>query len=122
MSPRPSKPDPKETPKSKAAKKPSAKRTRTPRPEDVPPPRPEVSSERVPLDSASLKEGISNFLNRSQAYVAKKAPGLAEKAERAAHVAIDATAKGLNEFEKNANSLEAKAAEGVQSLLRKFRR
>lgn len=122
MSPRPAKPDAKETAKPKAAKKASVKKARAARPEDAPPPRPEVSPERVPLDSASLKEGISSFLTRSQAYVTKKAPDLAEKAERAAHVAIDATAKGLGQFEKNANNLEAKAAEGVRSFFGKLRR
>lgn len=75
----------------------------------------------APVGAENLKAGVSRFFNKSRELVASKAPAFADKAERAAHVAIDKTARGIDQFERGANDLEAKARKGLRNFLDKAR-
>lgn len=105
MANRPESPAPKKAPRKKAKAAPKAA------PEDT-----------SPSGATSLKLGVSDFLRRAEGYVAKRAPGLVEKAERVAHSAIDGTARGINQFERDANELEGRAREGLRRFLDKGRK
>ena len=112
-------PSPKST--DKASPRPSAAKTGTKRAASSGSAEAPSKPTEAPVGAENLKAGVSRFFNKSRDLVASKAPELADKAERAAHLAIDKTARGIDQFERGANDLEAKARKGLRNFLDKAR-